>query len=161
MAGNVKRVPDGYHTVMPHLVVRGAAKAIEFYKKAFGAKELGRHSGPDGQSIMHAELQIGDSRVFLNDEFPAMGAVSPQALNGTPVTLHLQVEDVDGLFNQAVAAGAQVIMPVADQFWGDRYGQVADPFGHRWSMASHIRDLTPDQLKEAAAAAFSSKPGCQ
>jgi PhnB protein len=160
MAGNVKRVPDGYHTVMPHLVVRGAAKAIDFYKKAFGAKELRRHPGPDGQSIMHAELQIGDSRVFLNDEFPTMGAISPQALNGTPVTLHLQVEDVDGLFKQAVAAGAQVIMPVADQFWGDRYGQVADPFGHRWSMASHIRDLTPEQLKEAAAAAFSKTPDC-
>jgi uncharacterized glyoxalase superfamily protein PhnB len=158
MASNVKRVPEGFHTVTPHLCVRGAAKALEFYKKAFGAKELARHPGPDGESIMHAAVQIGDSKVMLNDEFPAMGALSPQALNGTPVCIHLQVEDVDGLFNQAVAAGATVMMPVMDQFWGDRYGIVVDPFGHRWSIASHIRDLTTDQLKEAAAAAFSKKP---
>jgi uncharacterized glyoxalase superfamily protein PhnB len=156
MAGKVRRVPEGYHTVTPHLVVRGAAQAIEFYKKAFGAKELRRSPGPDGKSIMHAEMQIGDSRVFLNDEFPAMGALSPQGLNGTPVTIHLYVEDADTLYSQAVKAGAQATMPLADQFWGDRYGMVTDPFGHHWSIASHIKDLTPEQMQKAAAAAFAS-----
>jgi uncharacterized glyoxalase superfamily protein PhnB len=159
MASTVKRIPDGYHTVTPHLVVRGAAKAIAFYQKAFGAKELSRHPGPDGASIMHAELQIGNSRIFLNDEYPEMGATSPQALQGTPVTLHCYVEDADGLFARAVEAGAQVVMPLADQFWGDRYGMVSDPFGHRWSIASHIKDLTPEQMKQAAASAFSCAGG--
>lgn len=159
MANTVKRVPDGYHTLTPHLVVRGAAQAIAFYQKAFGAKELNRHPGPDGASIMHAELQIGDARIFLNDEYPEMGATSPQALNGTPVTLHLYVADADGLFAQAVEAGAQVMMPMADQFWGDRYGIVNDPFGHRWSIASHIKDLSPEQMRQAAAAAFGGACG--
>ncbi len=154
MANLVKRVPEGCHTVTPHLVVRGAAEAIAFYKKAFGARELSRHPGPDGKSIMHAEVQIGDSRLYLNDEFPAMGATSPLALNGTPVTIHLWVEDVDSVFNQAVQAGGQVLMPVADQFWGDRYGMLVDPFGHRWSVASHMRDMSPEELMKAAAAAF-------
>jgi uncharacterized glyoxalase superfamily protein PhnB len=154
MAGPVKRVPQGFHTVTPHLVVRGASEAIEFYKKAFGARELSRSPGPDGKSLMHAEIQIGDSRIFLNDEFPSMGAVSPQGLKGTPVTLHLYVEDADRMFQQAVQAGAQVGMPLADQFWGDRYGMVIDPFGHRWSIGSHIKDLTPEEMQKAAAAAF-------
>jgi uncharacterized glyoxalase superfamily protein PhnB len=154
MAGNVKRVPEGYHTVTPHLTVRGAAAAIEFYKKAFGAKELRRSPGPDGKSIMHAELQIGDSRLFLNDEFPGMGATSPLGLKGTPVTIHLYVEDADKLFQQAVSAGAKVAMPLADQFWGDRYGIVVDPSGHQWSIGSHIRDVTPEEMAKAAAAAF-------
>jgi uncharacterized glyoxalase superfamily protein PhnB len=103
---------------------------------------------------MHAEVQIGDSRVHLNDEFPGMGATSPLALNGTPVTLHLWCEDVDAAFDQAVRAGAQVMMPLADQFWGDRYGILIDPFGHRWSLASHVKDLTPEQMRQAAAEAF-------
>jgi len=153
-AAAVKRVPSGYHTVSPHLVVRGGAKAIEFYQKAFGARELRRSPGPDGKSLMHAELQIGDSRIFLNDEFPDMGAVSPLALKGTPVTIHLYVEDADQLFNQAVKAGAKVTMPLADQFWGDRYGIVTDPFGHQWSIGSHIKDMTPEEMQKAAAEAF-------
>ncbi len=153
MVGKVKRVPEGMHTVTPHLVVRHAAQAIEFYKKAFGAKELNRSPGPDGK-IMHATIQIGDSQIFLNDEFPGMGAQSPLGLNGTPVTIHLQIEDVDALYQQAVKAGAQVAMPLADQFWGDRYGIVKDPYGHQWSLGSRVRELTPEELQKAAAAAF-------
>jgi PhnB protein len=156
MASPVQRVPQGFHTVTPHLVVRGAAEAIEFYKKAFGARELSRSPGPDGKSLMHAEIQIGDSRIFLNDEFPEMGAVSPLGLKGTAVTLHLYVEDADKLFQQAVQHGAKVGMPLCDQFWGDRYGMVIDPFGHRWSIASHIKDMTPEEIKKAAAAAFAN-----
>ena len=149
-----KRVPDGFHRVTPHLVVRNAAGLIEFYKKAFGAVELGRAPGPDGKSIMHAAIRIGDSIVFLNDEFPDMGAVSPLAGKGTPVTLHLYVEDADKQFQQALAAGAEVVMPLADQFWGDRYGIVRDPSGHQWSIGSHMEDLTPDQIKERMGKAF-------
>ena len=144
----VKRVPDGFHRVTPHLVVRDAAKMIEFYKKAFGAVEKGRAAGPDSKLILHAALQIGDSIVFLNDEFPDMGAVSPLAAKSTPVTLHLYVEDADKQFQQALAAGAVVVMPLADQFWGDRYGIVKDPSGHQWSIGSHLEDLTPEQMKE-------------
>jgi PhnB protein len=150
----VKRVPDGFHRVTPHLVVRNAAGLIEFYKKAFGAVELGRAPGPDGKSIMHAAIRIGDSIVFLNDEFPDMGAVSPHGGKGTPVTLHLYVEDADKQFQQALAAGAEVVMPLADQFWGDRYGVVRDPSGHQWSIGSHTEDLTPDQIKERMGKAF-------
>src|SRR5262245_6252594 len=153
---NVKRVPDGMHTVTPHLAVRGAAAAIDFYKRAFGARELGRHACPDSQAIMHAEIQIGDSKVMLNDEFPEMGCAGPQSLGGSAVTLHLQVEDVDALFDQAVKAGATVLMPVQDMFWGDRYGQLTDPFGHRWSIASHVRDVSPEELMKAAAEAFAA-----
>jgi uncharacterized glyoxalase superfamily protein PhnB len=156
MAAKVKRVPKGCHTLTPHLVVRGASDAIEFYKKAFGAKELRRAPGPDGKSILHAELQIGDSRLFLNDEFPGMGSHSPQALKGTPVTIHMWCEDVDSAWLQAVKAGAKVTMPLADQFWGDRYGVVTDPFGHSWSMASHMRDPSPEEMQKAAAAAFAA-----
>jgi PhnB protein len=148
MASTVKRVPEGMHTVSPHLVVRGGAQAMEFYKKAFGAKEIRRSPAPDGK-LLHGEIQIGDSKVFLNDEFPEMGAKSPQAYGGTPVTIHLQVEDVDQLYNQALAAGAQVAMPLMDQFWGDRYGVVKDPYGHSWSMASHIKDLTFEEIRKA------------
>ena len=150
----VKRVPEGYHRVTPHLVVRNAAAAIEFYKKAFGAVEIMRAPGPDGKSIMHAELQIGDSRVFLNDEFPDMGALSPLAVKGTSITLHLYVEDADKQFKQAVDAGAEVLMPLADQFWGDRYGIVKDPFGHQWSIGSHIEDLTLEEKNERAGKAM-------
>jgi PhnB protein len=149
----VKRLPDGFHRVTPHLVCRNAAGLIEFYKKAFGAVELGRAPGPDGKSIMHAAIRIGDSIVFLNDEFPEMGAQSPLTTKGTPVTLHLYVEDADKQFQQALAAGAEVVMPLADQFWGDRYGIVRDPSGHQWSIGSHMEELTPDQMKERMAKA--------
>ena len=149
MAATAKRVPEGYRTVTPHLTIRGAAEAIEFYKKAFDAREIRRSMGPDAK-LMHAEIQIGDSRVFLNDEFPEMGASSPFALKGTPVTMHLFVEDCDSVFDKAVKAGATVAMPLADQFWGDRYGLLVDPFGHRWSVASHLKDMTPEQMRAAA-----------
>ena len=153
----IKAVPDGYHTLTPHLVVKGASQAIEFYKKAFGAEEIGRMPGPDGKSLMHAELQIGDSRLFLVDEFPEMDCRGPQTIGGTPVTIHIYVEDVDTAFSKAVAAGAQVRMPLADMFWGDRYGVLADPFGHAWSLATHKEDLTPEEIATRAQAAFS---GC-
>src|SRR5262245_43683847 len=143
----VKRVPDGYHRVTPHLVVNNAAAAIDFYKKAFGAVEKGRMPGPGGK-LIHADLLIGESHVFLNDEFPDMGAHSPVGLKGTPVTLHLYVQDANAQFKQAVDAGATVVMPLADQFWGDRYGIVKDPFGHQWSIGSHMEDLTPAQMQE-------------
>ena len=154
MPKNVKPVPEGYHTVTPHLIVKGAKAAIEFYRKAFGARELVRMPGPDGESIMHAEIEIGDSRIFLNDEYPDMGAVSPLALNGSAVTIHLYVEDVDALWKQALRAGARETMPLADAFWGDRYGRLVDPYGHHWSIASHVEDLTPEEMSKRAAAAF-------
>jgi PhnB protein len=150
---SVKRVPDGYHRVTPHLTVRDANAMIEFYKKAFGAVEGRRAPGPDGK-IMHAEIRVGDSAVFLNDEFPEMGALSPLGTNGTAVTLHLAVEDADKQFQQALTAGAEVVMPLADQFWGDRYGIVKDPSGHNWSIGSHIEDLTPEQIEQRMAKEF-------
>lgn len=156
MASNTKRIPEGYHTITPHLVIRNAAQAIEFYKKAFGAEELYRSPGPDGKKLMHAALNIGNSRIFLCDEFPEMGGKSPLSLNGTPVTLHLYVEDVDKVFQQAVQAGAQVVMPVNDQFWGDRYGMLKDPYGHHWSVASHVEDVPPAEVQKRAATAFKS-----
>ena len=149
-----KRIPEGYHCVSPHLTVRDAAAMIEFYKKAFGAVEKRRAPGPDGKSIMHAEVKIGDSTIFLNDEFPEMGALSPIDLKTSPVTLHLFVEDADKQFAQAISAGATVVMPLADQFWGDRYGIVRDPSGHLWSIAHHVEDLTPEQMREKMAKAF-------
>jgi PhnB protein len=157
MTNRIKAVPEGYHTLTPHLVVKGATQAIEFYKNAFGAEEIIRLPGPDGQSIMHAELKIGDSRLFLVEEFPEMDSRAPQSLGGTPVTIHIYVEDADTVFNQAVAAGAQVRMPLEDAFWGDRYGQVTDPFGHRWSLATRKENLTPEEISQRAQAAFS---GC-
>jgi uncharacterized glyoxalase superfamily protein PhnB len=150
----VKRVPEGRHRVTPHLTVRDAANMIEFYKRAFGAVEKRRAPGPDGKKIMHAELRIGDSDIFLNDEFPEMGAVSPLAASATPVTIHLAVEDADQQFQQALSAGAEVVMPLADQFWGDRYGIVKDPSGHHWSIGSHMEDLTPQQMQERMGKAF-------
>ena len=136
----VQRVPDRFHRVTPHLTVRDAAKMIEFYKKAFGAEEVSRAPGPDGQSVLHAEIRIGDSPVFLNDEFPEMGAVSPLDAKTTPVTLHLYVEDADKQFQQAIDCGCEVVMPLADQFWGDRVGRIIDPAGHVWNIASRIHE---------------------
>jgi len=150
----VKRVPEGMHRVSPHLTVRDCPAMMEFYKKAFGAVEKRRSPGPDGKTIMHAEMKIGDSIIFLNDEFPEMGAFSPLSTKGTAVTLHLMVEDADQQFQQAVSAGAEIVMPLADQFWGDRYGIVKDPSGHHWSIAHHAEDLTPQQIKERMAKAF-------
>ncbi len=152
MTSRVKPIPEGYHTATPYLVVKDAANAIEFYKKAFGATELMRMTQPDGR-VAHAEIKIGDSPIMLADEFPEMGARSPQALGGSPVSIFLYVEDVDALANQAVAAGAKVLMPVQDQFWGDRYGKLADPFGHLWSVATHKEDVAPEEVKKRAAAA--------
>jgi PhnB protein len=142
---SVKPIPEGMRTVTPHLVCDGAADAIEFYKKAFDAADNGRMPGPDGR-IMHAQIRIGDSVVMLVDAFPEAGAVGPKVLNGSPVTIHLYVEDADKVFAQAVAAGAKATMPPTDMFWGDRYGQIEDPFGHRWSIATHKRDMTPEQM---------------
>jgi uncharacterized glyoxalase superfamily protein PhnB len=136
------------HSVTPHLVCDGAAEAIEFYKKAFGAVEGGRMQTPDGK-IMHAEVRIGDSTVMLVDEFPDYGSVGPKKLNGSPVTIHLYVPDVDRVFEQALAAGATVRMPLENQFWGDRYGQVVDPFGHNWSIATHVKDMTQEEMMAA------------
>lgn len=145
----VKPVPEGMHTVTPHLVCAGAIEAIEFYKKAFGATEMCSLKTPDGR-LMHGGIFIGDSMIMLVDEMPECGALAPGSLKGSPVTIHLQVEDADALFAQAVAAGATVKMPLADMFWGDRYGCLQDPFGHQWSIATHIQDLTPEQIQEAA-----------
>jgi len=155
MSQTVKPVPEGFHTMTPSLVVQGAEKAIEFYQKAFGAEVLGCKKGPDGQKVMHSELKIGNSMFFVNDEFPEMGGCQgPNALGGSPVTLHLYVEDVDALFQRAVKAGAQVTMPLNDTFWGDRYGQIVDPYGHRWSLASRKEILTDDEVTRRSNAAF-------
>ena len=142
----VKPIPEGMHTLTPHLICAGAAEAIDFYRRAFGAVETSRMPGPDGK-LIHAAVRIGDSALMLVDEMPQWGALGPKARGGTSVTIHLYVQDVDASFAQAVAAGATVTMPLADMFWGDRYGQVEDPFGHRWSLATHKQDLSEDQLR--------------
>ncbi|MGH8751774.1 MAG: VOC family protein [Burkholderiales bacterium] len=144
----VKPVPDGMHTVTPHLVCAGAAAAIDFYKKAFNAVETGRLPGPQGK-LMHAMIRICDSAVMLVDEMPEWGALGPKALKGSPVTIHLYVEDVDAFVVRAVAAGAKITMPVADMFWGDRYCKLEDPFGHHWSVATHIRDVSREEMQQA------------
>ena len=152
MTSRVKPIPEGYHTATPYLIVRDAARAIEFYKKAFGAKELMRMADPSGK-IGHAEIKIGDSPIMLADEAPGMGHRSPESLGGSPVSILLYVEDVDAVFNQAVAAGAKVQRPVADQFYGDRTGGVTDPFGHVWYVATHMEDVSPEEMRKRAAAA--------
>jgi PhnB protein len=151
-----KAIPDGMHTVTPHLICANASAAIEFYKKAFNATETSRLPGPAGR-LMHASLRIGDSAVMLVDEMPEHGALGPKSLKGSPVAIHLYVEDADAVAAQAVAAGAKVTMPVTDMFWGDRYGQLEDPFGHRWSIATHVRDVTPAEMQQAMQA-MSRKP---
>lgn len=159
MSNTVQAIPEGMHALTPHLVCAGAARAIEFYKKAFGAVEMGRMPAPgsDGR-LMHAMLRIGDSFLMLVDEFPEWGSLGPLALKGSPVTIHHYVDDVDAVFAQAVAAGATVRMPVADMFWGDRYGVLADPFGHLWSIATHVKDVSPEEAMAAAAAMPSPCP---
>jgi PhnB protein len=150
MAIASKPVPEGYHTITPSLVIRGAAEAIEFYKKALGAEELMRMPSPDGK-ISHAELKIGDSIIFVSDEFPNMGvSKSPQTLGGCTSTLHLYVADVDASFNQAIDAGGKVSMPVADMFWGDRFGSFTDPFGHHWGILTHKEDLSAEEMEKRA-----------
>ncbi len=144
----VKPVPDGMHSVTPHLVCAGAADAIEFYKKAFNAVELVRLPGPQGR-LMHACIRIGDSQVMLVDEMPEWGAFGPKSLKGSPVTIHLQVEDVDAFVARAVGTGAKITMPLADMFWGDRYCKLEDPFGHHWSVATHLRDVSPEEMQKA------------
>jgi uncharacterized glyoxalase superfamily protein PhnB len=144
----VKPVPEGYHTLTPFLTVRDAMSAIEFYKKAFGAQERGVAKGPDGK-VMHAELKIGDSIIMLSDEFPDFGALSPLSSGGAGMGLHIYVDHVDEAFDRALKAGAQVEMPVSDQFWGDRYGKLKDPFGHKWSIATHTKDMSQDEMKHA------------
>jgi PhnB protein len=155
MAEKIKAVPEGMHTITAHLVIKGADKAIEFYKKAFGAQQHGGvFRGPDGK-VGHAELRIGDSRIMLADEFPGAGhASSPQTLGGTTTVLNIYTDKVDQLFDQAVKAGATVTMPLANQFWGDRYGQVKDPFGHAWALGQHVEDVAPEELERRGREAF-------
>ncbi len=143
-----KPIPEGFHSVTPYMTVRNAARAIEFYKQAFGAVEKGVMNSPDGK-VAHAELQIGDSIIMLGDEFPEMGALSPQSTGGAGMGLHIYLEDVDSAFDRAVKAGATVEMPVADMFWGDRYGKLADPFGHKWSIGTHKRDVSMSEMEDA------------
>jgi PhnB protein len=143
-----KSPPTGYHSVTPGITVRGADKAIDFYKRAFGAQELSRMNGPDG-SVMHAEIRIGDSTIMLGDENPEWGARSPQSLGGVAGSLHIYVPDADAVFNRAVKEGATVSQPLDDAFWGDRYGKLTDPFGHEWGIATRIRDMTPEEMQKA------------
>ena len=145
----VDPIPEGFRTVTPHLVVNDCKAAIEFYKNAFGAEERYRMTAPDGSKVVHAEISIGDSVVMLADEFPEMGSNSPTSIGDTPVSVHLAVEDVDRWFSRAVDAGATVTMPLEDMFWGDRYGRLSDPFGHSWSLATHIKDATPEEMDAA------------
>jgi PhnB protein len=154
---SVKPIPEGYHTLTPYLTVRDARRAIDFYKQAFGAVERGVMNGPDGK-VMHAELMIGDSIVMLADEFPEFGAVSPQAIGGSASGLHIYVENVDSAFDRAVKAGAAVEMPVGDMFWGDRYGKLKDPFGHKWSIATHTADLSLEEMKKGMDEAMAKMP---
>jgi PhnB protein len=146
---SAKPIPDGYHTLTPYLTCRDAAGAIEFYKQAFGAVQKGDvMKGPDGK-VMHAELRIGDSLIMVADEFPQWGSLSPQSIGGSGMGLHIYVEDVDSAFDRAIGAGGVVEMPVMDMFWGDRYGKLVDPFGHKWSVATHKRDMSINEVEDA------------
>jgi len=154
----VKAIPEGYHSITPYITCRDAARAVEFYQQAFGATlKGGVMKGPDGK-VMHAELLIGDSVLMLADEFPAFGSLSPQAIGGSASGLHIYVEDVDSAFDRAVKAGAVVEMPVSDMFWGDRYGKLRDPFGHKWSIATHTADLSMEEMKHGMEEAMAKMP---
>lgn len=156
MTEHVDPIPEGYSSLTPHLVIRGAAKAIEFYKQAFDAEEICRMPAPDGERLMHAEIRIGNSHLMICDEFAEWGqARSPETLGGSPITLALYVPNVDDVFARAVEAGGKEVMAVADQFWGDRYGKLVDPFGHEWSVATHIKNVTPEEMNAAAEACMS------
>jgi PhnB protein len=152
----VKAVPEGYHTVTPYLICKGAAAAIDFYKKVFGATELLRHDGPDG-SIGHAEIKIGDSVIMLADEFAEQKFLSPKTVGGTPVGLMLYVPDADAVFARALAAGATPHQPMEDKFYGDRSGSLLDPFGHMWTVSTHVEDVTPEEMGRRAEAAMKGK----
>src|SRR5437773_1413912 len=150
MSKAVKPIPDGYHTATPYLTLGDAAQAIDFYKRAFGAQELMRMAGPGGKGVGHAEIKIGDSIVFLSDEFPQGGTRSPQALGGSTTSVMLYVPDVDAVFERAVKAGATSAMPPTDMFWGDRFGKLVDPFGHHWGVATHKEDVAPADMERRA-----------
>ena len=152
MTGKVKPIPDGYHVITPYLIIKGAADAIEYYKKVFGATELMRMPQPDGR-VGHAELKIGDSVIMLADEFPEMQVFSPASLGNTPVGLLLYVENADAIFDKAISLGGKVNKPMADQFYGDRNGTLEDPFGHKWTIATHKEDVTPEEMTQRMAAA--------
>ena len=152
---DVKKIPDGYHSITPMLIVKDGLKAIEYYKKVFGAIDKGTMMMPDNKSVAHAELMIGDSKIMLSDEFPKMKSLSPTSIGGSPVSLYLYVEDVDKTFNLAVTEGGKSLFPVQDRFYGDRHGTIQDPFGHIWSIATHVKDLTKEEMKKAAEEAFS------
>ncbi|HVI10270.1 MAG TPA: VOC family protein [Candidatus Binatia bacterium] len=145
---SVKPIPEGFHSVTPYMTVRDAARAIEFYKQAFGAEERGVMKSPDGK-VAHAQIRIGDSIIMLGDEFPEMGALSPLSTGGAGMGLHIYLDDVDTAFDRAIKAGCKVEMPLADMFWGDRYGKLADPFGHKWSIGTHKKDMSMDEMTEA------------
>jgi PhnB protein len=146
----VKPIPDGYHSVQPYLIVKGASQAIDFYTRAFGAQEIMRMPGPDGV-IMHAEIRIGDSVVMLSDEMPQAAGKSPKTLGGTSAGLMVYVENIDQVYKQAVAAGATATAPPTDMFWGDRFGKLMDPFGHDWALATHVEDVTPEEVEKRMA----------
>lgn len=150
MTSKVKSIPDGYHSLTPYLYLKGASDAIEFYKKAFGATELFRMGGPDGR-VGHAEIKIGDSPIMLADENPAIGATSPQTVGSCPIGLMIYVDDVDAVFDRAVAAGATVTAPVTDKFYGDRMGGITDPYGYSWYIATHVEDVSPEEIERRAA----------
>ena len=160
MATPGKAVPEGYHTATPYLSVKNAGEAIDFYKRAFGAEEIVRMSGPDGKSVMHAEIKIGNSMLMIADEFPQAEVKSPKTLGGTSVNIFLYVQDADAMFQKAVNAGAKVTMPPTDMFWGDRYGKVVDPYGHSWGIATHKLDMTPEEI-EKGQKEFMAKMGQQ
>jgi uncharacterized glyoxalase superfamily protein PhnB len=152
---DVKSIPEGFHTLTPHITVKDAAQALDFYKAAFGAEEMVRMPGPGGK-VMHAEIRIGDSRMLLNEEFLEMDLKGPKEFGGSPVTLHLYVEDADALVKQAANAGAKITMPVQDTFWGDRYGRVEDPFGHQWAIATRVREMSFQEMRDASRKALDS-----
>lgn len=155
----VKPIPDGFHSITPHIVCRGAAEAIDWYKKALGAVEISRAPTPDGKALIHSLIRVGNSFMMVVDEFPQWQCVGPQTLGNSPVTLHLYVTDVDAVVDRAVAAGAKASMPVMDMFWGDRYGKFEDPFGHHWSVATKIREVSPAEMAEATKQMFSKPMG--
>lgn len=142
-------IPEGFTTVTPHLICKDADGALAWYTKALGAKELFRMPGPGGQGVMHAEMNIGSSRVMIGEEMPDWGSVGPKTLGGSPVTIHLYVDDADAAMKKAAEAGAEITMPLEDTFWGDRYGKIKDPYGHTWAVATHTRDVSPEEMEEA------------
>lgn len=157
MSEKVQGIPPGFHTLTPHITVRNAAQAIEFYRKAFGAEALQMVKTPDGR-VMHASLRVGDSILMLNDEFPEWGTLSPASTGGSGIIIHIYTETVDADFDRAVSAGAEVKMPLMDQFWGARYGLIADPYGHRWSLAQHIKDPSPEEMQRGQDEAMAKMP---